>query len=160
MSVAASGIAPDTIVLERRLPAPPARVFRAWSDGDEHAAWAVPGDGWVEAEREWDFREDGVQRSLFGPPGAPVAESRGRFVLIVPGRRIVSAGTMRDIARRVVSSVTMTTLDLVPDGTGTMLTLVDQSVFLGEGETAGMRRDGWRAIFDGLEGHLAGRPGP
>ena len=150
-----SALEPDTLVLTRRLDAAPARVFRAWSDGDEYASWAVPGEGWVEAEREWDFREGGVQRSLFGPEGAPSIESLGRFVLIAPDRRIVSTGTMRDVARDVVSAATMMTLDLVPAGTGTALTLIDQSVFLGEGETPEMRRAGWDWILDRLADHLA-----
>lgn len=151
---------PDTIVLTRHFPASPARVFRAWSDGNEHANWAVPGEGWVEVEREWDFREGGLQRSRFGPEGNPSMESFGRFVLIIPDRRIVSAGTMRDVARDAVSAVTMLTLDLAPDGAGTALMLIDQSVFLGEGETAEMRRGGWREILDRLDAHLNGASTP
>ena len=147
---------PDTIVLERTLPVPPDRVFRAWADREERVQWDVPGGDWVIAEFEQDFRVDGIERSRFGPKDKPIAESFGRFLLIEPDRRIVSAGVMRSADTGTVSSTTMMTLDLRDDGDRTHLTLIDQSVYLGEGETADMRRSGWGAILANLEQHLTG----
>ena len=107
------------------------------------------------AEFSQDFREDGVERSRFGPREDPDAESYGRYLLIVPNRRIVSAGVMRSAKNGVASSTTMMTLEFEPDGEGTLLTLIDQSVFLGEGETAEMRAGGWGSILNKLERYLA-----
>lgn len=148
-------ITPDTITFERRLAAAPERVFRAWADRKERIQWDVPGDDWVIAEFSQGFKEDGVEHSRFGPRENPDAESYGRYLLIVPNRRIVSAGVMRSAKSGAASSTTMMTLEFEPDGAGTLLTLIDQSVFLGEGETAEMRGSGWSSILDKLERFLA-----
>lgn len=54
-----------------------------------------------------------------------------------------------------VSSNTMITLDFREDGDVTLLTLVGQSGYLGEGETADMRSGGWALVLDKLERLLA-----
>lgn len=146
---------PDTIIAKRRLDAPPDRVFRAWADEGERRKWDVPGDVWVIESFSSDFREDGIETSRFGPEGDPVAESFGRYLLIQPPRRIVSAGVMRPAKTGEVSSATMMTLQFEPDGDGTQLTLIDQSVYLGEGETVEMREQGWTTILDKLTAHIA-----
>lgn len=145
---------PDTIIAERRLDAPPDRVFRAWSDAEERRQWDVPGDQWVIESFSSDFKEDGIETSRFGPAGDPVAESFGRYLLIEPPRRIVSAGVMRSARTGEVSSATMMTLQFEPDGDGTQITLIDQSVYLGAGETAELREQGWTTILDKLAAHL------
>lgn len=147
-------ITPDTIKSERFLAAPPERVFRAWADREERLQWDVPGNDWVIAEFQQDFREDGIETSRFGPEGDPVAESFGRFLNIDPPHRIVSAGVMRSARTGEVSSATLMTLHLEAEGEGTRLTLIDQSVFLGKGETADMRRHGWDEILDKLERYV------
>lgn len=145
---------PDTIISKRRLEVPPDRVYRAWADEEERRQWDVPGDGWVIESFSSDFREDGIETSRFGPEGDPVAESFGRYLLIQPGQRIVSAGVMRSARTGEVSSATMLTLQFEADGDGTKLTLIDQSVYLGAGETVDMREEGWTTILDKLTAHL------
>ena len=139
---------PDTIEIERILKTTPDRAFRAWADVNERKLWDVPGDDWEIAEMEQDFREDGVERSVFGPKGQPIAESYGRFKLIEEERRIVSSGVMRALDVGRTSSVTMLTVDFTPVQGGTKLLLIDQSVYLGDGETAEMRRSGWETIVE------------
>ena len=146
---------PDTIISKRRLDAPPDRVFRAWADEEDRRQWDVPGDGWVVASFSLDFREDGIETSRFGPEGDPVAENFGRYLLIQRPQRIVSAGVMRSARTGEVSSTTMLTLQLEADGDGTQLTLIDQSVYLGAGETVDMREQGWTTILDKLAIHLS-----
>jgi len=147
---------PDTITLQRTLPVKPARVFKAWSNREERMKWDFPGEDWVIAEIEQDFREDGIERTRFGPKENPNIEAYGRYQIIEPDRRIISAGTMRSLSEGEPSSATLMTLDLVADGEGTLLTLIDQSVYLGRGETAEMRKSGWETILDRLETHLGG----
>jgi uncharacterized protein YndB with AHSA1/START domain len=147
-------ITPDTIKSERFLAVPPDRVFRAWSDRDERLQWDVPGNNWIIDDFQHEFREDGIETSRFGPKGEPTAETFGRYLIIEPPRRIVNAGVMRSVKTGEVSSATMMTLNLEPEGDGTRLTLIDQSVFLGRGETATMRRHGWDEILDKLSDYL------
>lgn len=152
-------LTPDTIKSDRFLDASPERVFRAWSDREERLEWDVPGNDWVIDDFQHDFREDGIETSRFGPEGDPVAESFGRYLIIDPPRRIVNAGVMRSIKSGEVSSATMMTLHLEPEGDGTRLTLIDQSVFLGTGETPEMRSHGWDEILNKLVNYLENKKG-
>ena len=145
---------PDTIVIERVLAASPSQAFGAWANVEERKLWDVPGESWVIAEMEQDFREDGIERSRFGPPGHPIAESFGRYQVIVEDTRIVSSGVMRALDEGSVSSVTMLTVNFEATQGGTKLTLIDQSVYLGDGEIAEMRRSGWESIVEKLDGYL------
>jgi len=140
-----------TIVVERRLGAPPTRVFAAWANSDERRRWDVPGDDWVVAEHEQDFRVGGRERSRFGPPGDPAYLSDGVFLDIVPDTRIISAGTMHD--HDVPVTATLFTVEFYPDGRGTRLVLTDQSAFFG-GETESDRKAGWGEIVDRLSTYL------
>ena len=45
-----------TIVLERRLSAPPARVFAAWADPAIRVKWDIPGHDWETTEQEQSRR--------------------------------------------------------------------------------------------------------
>ena len=58
---------------------------------------------------------------------------------------------MRSARTGEVSSATLMTLHLEAKVEGTRLTPIDQSVFLGKGETADTRRHGWDQILDKLE---------
>jgi uncharacterized protein YndB with AHSA1/START domain len=140
-----------TVVVERTLSAPPARVFAAWASSEERRLWDVPGDDWVVAEHEQEFRVGGRERSRFGPAGDPAYLSDGFFLDIVPDTRIVSAGTMHDHDVRVTA--TLCTVEFLPAGRGTRLILTDQSAFFG-GETESDRKAGWGEIVDRLSAHL------
>ncbi len=126
-------ITTNTIKSERFLAATLERVFQAWADREQRLEWDVPGNDWVIAEFQQDFREDGIETSRFGPQGDPVAESFGQFLNIDPPRRIVSAGVMRSARTGEVSSATMMTLHLEAERDGTRLSLIDQSVFSRKG---------------------------
>jgi uncharacterized protein YndB with AHSA1/START domain len=141
-----------TITVERRFLASPARVFAAWADPEARRRWDVPGEDWVVAEFVSEFRVGGREYSHFGPPGAPRYWSEGRYLDIVPGARIVSAGTMHD--REAPSSSTLCTIEILPDGAGTKLILTDQSAYLGGRETPADRKEGWGEIVDRLDAYL------
>ena len=90
-------------MFEREYPFPPATVFAAWADAGQRIRWHVPGDDWELVEFDQDFRVGGHERSRFGPKGSPHLRDEGRFLDIVPGQRIVSAGTMHDHEVRISS---------------------------------------------------------
>jgi len=149
----------DTIVIERDFPVAPDKVYAAWSDAAQRARWHFPGtDDWELAEFDQDFRVGGHERARFGPKGASHLREEGRFLDIVPNKRIVSAGTMHDDEVRI--SMTLCTVEFVSDGDGTLLKLTDQSAFLDGRERPDERRSGWGAVLDRLAHFLRGTAEP
>jgi len=142
----------DTIVIERRFAASPMQVFAAWADPVARDRWDVPGDDWVLADSEHDFRVGGREYCLFGPPGAPRLRGEGLYMDIVPDRRIVMAGTMSDGGT--VISVSLGTVEILPDSAGTLMIYTEQAAFLDDGDAPAARRKGWRQILDRLETEL------
>ncbi len=147
-----SKVVHDKIVLERRFPVLPTRVFTAWSDPVARDRWDVPGDDWVVAESQHDFHVGGREYSYFGPPGAPRYRGDGIYLQIVPNRLIVMAGTMSNGTDPITAS--LSTVEFLADGAGTLMTYTEQSAFMGD-ESAAMRIAGWTEIFDRLEAELS-----
>lgn len=145
-----------TITDDRYLGVSPGGAFTAWSDSAERRLWDVPGDGWVIAEMDIDFRVGGRERMRFGPPGAEDYIAAGEFLDIVPGARIISAGTMHNGETRVSS--TLFTAEFYPEGTGTRLLLTDQTAYYYGAEEPRDRRGGWRKILDRLQHYLEDHP--
>jgi uncharacterized protein YndB with AHSA1/START domain len=141
----------STIVMERTLPASPARAFAAWSNPQERRMWDVPGDGWIVTEHDHDFMVGGHERTRFGPPDAPDYVSAGLFLDIEPDARIISAGTMHWRGTRISS--TLCTIEFLADGADTRLLLTDQSAFYGD-ESPEVRKSGWSKIVERLVRHL------
>jgi len=147
-----------TTVVERRYDVPVARVFRAWADPKQYIKWFAPGGDWVVADCELDFRIHGRQMAFFGPVGELRFKSDGRFEDIVEDRRIVTAGSMHDIAEPAGNqrmSTTICVVEFLEDQGGTHLILTDHSVFY-TWETADDRSKGWGEILDKLATHLKG----
>jgi uncharacterized protein YndB with AHSA1/START domain len=142
----------DTVVLERSFPVLPATVFSAFADAAQRACWSFPGDHWELETFEQDFRVGGREESRFGPPGAATLHDVGTFLDIVPGRRIVSAGTMHQNGVRI--SLTLCTFEFTPEHGGTLLKVTDQSAFLDGRERPDQRRQGWGRILERLAAHL------
>ena len=140
-----------TIRLERRYKAAPARVFAAWAEPKARAQWDVPGR-WVIAEQRFDFREGGRELKRFGPKDDP------RFVAdtlyIVPQRRIVFSYSMT--SRGTPISISLTTVEIMPDGQGTKLLLTEQVAFLDGKDNAANREEGLASMLDKIGESLAG----
>ena len=148
----------NTVVVERRYAAAPAKVFAAWADVEQRRRWHFPGTGWVLAEMTQDFCVGGHERTRFGPKGAPNLMDEGRFLDIVPDQRIVSAGTMHMDGVRI--STTLCTVELAEDAAGhTLVKLTDQSAFFDGREKPEERREGWGKIFERLHLFLSEHQG-
>ena len=144
----------DTIVVERRYPVAPATVFAAWADVEQRRQWHFPGDAdWVAAEMTQDFRVGGSEHTRFGPKNAPGFVDEGRYLDIVADARIVTAGTMHHGGVRI--SVTLCTVELARDGTGTRVKVTDQSAFLDGREKPEERKGGWGKVLERLGAFLA-----
>jgi uncharacterized protein YndB with AHSA1/START domain len=134
-----------TIRLERRYKAPPARVFAAWADPKARAKWDVPGR-WVIAEQRFDFREGGRERKRFGPRDDPHFVADTLYLDIVPDRRIVFSYSMTNRGEPI--SVSLTTVEIMPDGQQTKLLLTEQVAFLDGNDNAANREEGLASMLD------------
>jgi uncharacterized protein YndB with AHSA1/START domain len=134
-----------TIRLERRYKAAPARVFAAWAEPEARAKWDVPGR-WVIAEQSFDFREGGRERKRFGPQDDPRLLADTLYLDIVPQHRIVFSYSMTSRGRPI--SVSLTTVELSPDGRNTHLLLTEQVAFLDGNDNAANREEGLASMLD------------
>ncbi|WP_255955568.1 SRPBCC family protein [Streptomyces odontomachi] len=128
----------STFTLERRYPAPPSRVFAAWSDPAEKATWFA-GAG---VEHALDFRVGGREtvhcrrRPDAGPDLAVVSV----YQHIDPDERIVYTSTLS--ADDELATVSLTTVEFSAEGDGTRLVLTEQGTFLDGREHPDWREQG------------------
>jgi uncharacterized protein YndB with AHSA1/START domain len=145
-----------TIVIERRYNAAPARVFRAFSDPAAHERWFVKGDNWPVAEYSHDFRVGGRESGRFSPDREVVYHNETVYQDIVPDSRIIFAYTMAKGERRI--SASLATIELIPDGSGTLLKFTEQGAFLDGLDSPEGREQGWGGLFDLLAAELDRAP--
>jgi uncharacterized protein YndB with AHSA1/START domain len=141
-----------TFTIERVYNAPQARVFAALSDPQEKMQWFHGPEEWGPDEYSMDFREGGIEVSRGGPPGGPLSTYEARFEDIVAGERIVSTYVMHQDDTRI--SVSLATVQLHPDGSGTRLIFTESGAYLDGFDQPGMREQGTADVFDGLGAYL------
>lgn len=137
--------------LVRDLPAQPERAFAAFSDLQIRARWfRLPGEPDPGGHR-LDFRVGGHEMvgSTFAVSGTPEhIEYRSQFLDIVENERIVcSADLVIDDRRR---SLSLLTVELAPQPTGTRLTYTEQYAllaFTGDGSDAVAEREGGTSLL-------------
>ena len=139
----------DTFVIERHLASPPARVFGAFADQKKKARGFGCVDGWEVAEHTLDFRVGGHEVWRGGPPGDMPHRNDTYYHDIVPDERIVWSYAMQVGGRRI--SVSLATLELSPDGTGTQLRFIEQGVYLDGHDGFTERERGTKDLLDNLE---------
>jgi len=117
--------APSAIHLERTIPAPPERVYRAWLDPELIARWMNPGVFSV-SRVEVDERVGGHYRVWHAESGNELGGFDAQIVELVPNRRLVFRWGFVGPQRRdgpVYDSMLTLNFDEAPDG-ATALTLV------------------------------------
>jgi len=139
----------DTFVIERRMASSPARVFAAFADQKRKARWFGCVDGWEVAEHTLDFRVGGREVWRGGPPGAAPHRNDTYYHDIVADERIVWSYAMQVSGRRI--SVSLATLELSPDGTGTRMRFIEQGVYLDGHDGLAERERGTKDLLDNLE---------
>jgi len=141
-----------TFVIERSFPAPPERVYAAFSDPAKKRCWFVA-DNDVKADTfEMDFRVGGSERSSFRSQGVTCTNDTV-YRDIVPNRRIVIAYTMTLGDQRISSS--HATVELFPAAQGTDLIFTEQAAFFEGADGPAMREEGWRKLLERLAKELA-----
>jgi uncharacterized protein YndB with AHSA1/START domain len=145
-----------TFAVERHYPADPAKVFGAWADAAAKEIWMddpdFKSDGSV---YELDFRVGGHER--FGgldPDGKPYRYD-ALYYDIVPGHRIVYSYEMYSGDARM--SVSLATVEMVPDRDGAKLTYTEQGAFFDDIDKIEAREEGTAWILDNLGKYLTSR---
>jgi uncharacterized protein YndB with AHSA1/START domain len=146
----------ETITLERHYDATPERVFRAFADPEAKAMWfpSAPAHWIAHSESTFEFREGGLEASATGPAGGEPYHYTARYHDIVPDQRIIFSYEMTYAGQRI--SVSIQSIDLYPEDSGTRLVLTDQGAYLDGRDTAQQRRGGIEPQLDQLAKALAG----
>ncbi|MDR3475828.1 MAG: SRPBCC family protein [Devosia sp.] len=137
-----------TFVIERVFPHAPSRVFHALADEKAKRKWFHGPDEWGPGRHEMDFRIGGREVSIGGPKGGPVHSFNAVYQDIVPDRRIVFSYDMMLDDRRI--SVSLTTIELRPEGAGTRMLFTEQGAYLDGYDDAGAREHGTRELVEQL----------
>jgi uncharacterized protein YndB with AHSA1/START domain len=137
-----------SFTIERRYEAPPVKVFAAWADPAAKARWFSGPEEWEVEPHELDFRVGGREVSRGGPKGGPVHTYRAIYWDIVPNERIVYTYEMLMDETR--TSVSVTTVELRPEGERTLLILTEHGAFLDGLDSAASRQQGSGSLLEAL----------
>jgi uncharacterized protein YndB with AHSA1/START domain len=132
-----------TFTAERSYPVTPSRAFNAWADASCKRRWfARNADGY-----ELDFRPGGIERNRASISGKDITwESLYRE--IVSDERIVYTSVLSE--NDMVATVSLTTVEFVPEGDGTRLVLVEAGAYLDGREQPAWREQGTCDQLDAL----------
>ena len=144
----------STFVIERSFPATPARVFDAFADPKKKAKWFQGPPEWERDKQTMDFRVGGTETSIGGPKGGFVSAFTAVYQDIVPNERIIYTYEMQVDGTRI--SVSVSTIELTPEGSGTHFRLTEQGAYLDGSDDGSMREHGTREALNQLEASLTG----
>ena len=137
-----------TFTIERTFKSPPAKVFKAFADPKAKAAWFTGPPEWGPDQHEMDFRVGGRETSRGGPKGGPQHAMEARYWDIVPNERMIITYDMHLDDRKI--SVSLQTIELHPDGSGTRMVFTEAGAYLDGYDNAGQREEGTRGLLDQL----------
>jgi len=148
MSTEPSVVTKPSLSIKRRLNAPPAKVFAAWTDPAKIARWFGPER--IEPIRvEADVRVGGRYRFIMRSPDGEEHDVGGVYREVVPNQKLVFTWAWRSTPER----ESLVTIELKGDGDGTLLTLTHEQ-FFDEG-ARDRHRSGWTGALDKLDKFLA-----
>lgn len=133
--------------IDRRIDATPALTFLAFSSQEHKSQWFAGPSGWTQLDRHFDFREGGSEcvEGRF-PDSGKTSLFRCQYHNIVPDQRIIYSYDMFVNGERI--SVSLVTIEFVPDGNGTHLKFTEQIVHLDGYPTPEDREVGSRFLIE------------
>jgi uncharacterized protein YndB with AHSA1/START domain len=138
--------------IERRFRQTPPQAFRAFAEPELKRRWFAPPETWTDLRWELDFRVGGGEVSVGRDPGGTLHEFHSRYHDIVDGERIVFAYDLLLDGRLI--SVSLTTVELLPDASGTRLVFTEHGAFFDDLEDPAEREHGTGLLLDGLVAFL------
>ena len=144
----------STFRLERAYAVPPARVFRAFAETEAKRRWFVEGEGWEVFEYTADFRVGGREFSRFRFGTGPEIVNECVYLDIVPDERLIFAYRMA--TAEAPMSASLTTIELLPQGSGTLLVQTEQGAYLDGADDGTNREAGWRELLEFLAREVEG----
>jgi uncharacterized protein YndB with AHSA1/START domain len=133
-----------SLTLKRRLKAPPAKVFAAWTDPEKVKRWMGPGAA-TPVLAESDARVGGRYRWVTKSPDGEIHDVGGTYREVIANEKLVFTWAWKSTPER----ESVVTVLLKPDGDGTLLTLMHEQFF--DEETRDRHNAGWSGVLDKLE---------
>jgi uncharacterized protein YndB with AHSA1/START domain len=134
-----------SLTLERRIEAPPGKVFQAWTDPKKLVQWFGPAEtAQASVRAELDARPGGRFKVSFETGDGERHEVGGVFREVVRNSRLVFTWAWHSTPER----ESLVTVTLAEDGDGTLLTLHHER-FFDEKARDGHRR-GWTGTLEKL----------
>ncbi len=137
----------STFTLERIYPAPISEVFRAWAEPQIKVRWFAGNP----AEYQMDFRPGGLELNSGVHEGKRITWESLYREIVTDGRIVYTSVLAED---GTVATVSLTTVELVPDDDGTRLVLVEAGAYLDGREQPTWREQGTGDWLDALGRHL------
>ena len=139
-----------SLTMQRRLCAPPAKVFAAWTDPAQIVHWFGPSHVVTGSARaELDVRTGGRFRVSFTTDDGEYHEVGGTYREVVPGQRLVFSWAWHSTPER----ESQVTVSLKPDGDSTLLTVRHEHLFDQAARDGHVR--GWTHSLGRLETFMA-----
>ena len=136
--------AKPSLTLKRRIKAPPAKVYQAWTEPEKIVQWFGPDSGKV-VSAETDLRVGGRYRVVFHTEDGEQHDVSGEYSEVVANERLAFTWRWRTMPER-ESRVTLT---FKGNGEVTLLTLLHEQ-FFDEAARDG-HQQGWSGALDKLE---------
>lgn len=136
-----------SLTISRRIKAPPAKVFAAWTQAAQLAQWFGP-EQISQVSAEIDARPGGRFRVVMREQNGEQHEVGGIYREVIPDRKLVFSWSWISTSER----ESLVTVQLKPDAEGTLLTLTHEQLF-DETVRDGHAR-GWAGSLNKLEEYL------
>jgi uncharacterized protein YndB with AHSA1/START domain len=146
--MATATAAKPSLTIKRRLKAPPAKVYAAWTDPEKVKGWMGPAE--MKASHvECDLRVGGRYRWVMVAPSGEEHDVRGVYREVVPNEKLVFTWAWKSTPER----ESLVTVLLKPDGDGTLLTLTHEQFF--DEDARDRHNYGWSSALDKMEKFVA-----